>query len=139
MNLEQAVKLTKESCDKMNSRYGKVVFDEWVILSFSGDKETILAYSGSRRDHFKQNFANDVKTLKIELRKNRYHIGDFEFARDAAGTHFDSFVMIGTGLLLICNCTNLSMTQITKDPNWTLAQVPFVEMTDAFRNDPLVA
>lgn len=139
MNLEQAVKLTKECCDQMNSRYGKVVFDEWVILSFSGEKETILAYSGSRREHFKENFANDVRTLRNEIRKNRYHIGDFEFSRDAAGTHFDSIMMIGNNLFLICNSTNLSMAEIAKNANWIMAQVPFVELTDKFRDNPVEA
>ncbi|MBA4150020.1 MAG: hypothetical protein H0X66_18060 [Verrucomicrobia bacterium] len=137
MNLEQAVKVTKESFDNMNSLYGKVVFDEWVILSFSGEKETILAYSGPRREHFKQNFVNDVKTLRVELRRNKYHVGDFEFAREAAGTHCDAFIMTGDDLFLICNSTNLSMSTITKDPNWVMAQVPFAELTDKFRQDPL--
>ena len=139
MNLEQAVSVTKECCERMNCHYGKVVFDEWVLLSFVGDRETILAYSGPRREHFKQNFANDVKTLRGELRRNKYHVGDFEFARDAAGTHFDALVMVGKELFLICNSTNLSMDEITRDPKWILAQVPFAELTDKFRQDPLSA
>lgn len=137
MNLETAVKFTKECCDKMNSLYGKVVFDEWVILSFSGEKETILAYSGPRREHFKQNFANDVKALRAEVRKNKYHVGDFEFSRDAVGTHFDALIMIGADMFLICNSTNLSMSAIAKDSNWIMAQVPFAELTDKFRADAL--
>ncbi|MFN7138037.1 MAG: hypothetical protein ACK4UN_01730 [Limisphaerales bacterium] len=139
VNLEQAVRNTKECCDKMNSRYGKVVFDEWVILSFSGDKETILAYSGPRREHFKQNFDIDSKVLRNELRRNKYHIGDFEFAREGTGTHFDTFIMLGKDLFLICNSTNLSMSEIARNPNWIMAQVPFVELTDLVRADPLVA
>lgn len=139
MNLEQAIKNTKECCERMNRLYGKVVFDEWAILSFANDRETILAYSGPRREHFKENFAEDVRLLRAELRRNKYHIGDFEFARDAAGTHFDALVMMGDDLFLICNSTNSSMSEIARDPNWIMAQVPFAEMTDACRQDPLVA
>jgi len=30
------------------------------------------------------------------------------------------------------------MDAITRDPHWLAAQVPFVELSDAFRADPLV-
>ena len=139
MNLEAALKTIKEGFERMNALYGKVVFDEWVIISFSGTKEAILSYSGPRRDHFKANFDNDVKALKMDLHKTKHRVGDFDFARAAAGTHFDAFIVIGKELFLICNSTNLSMQEITKNSNWITTQVPFAGLTDKFRADPLVA
>ena len=45
---------------------------------------------------------------------------------------------LGKGLYLICNNTVQSMDAITKDPLWLGAQVPFVELSDEFREDPVV-
>jgi hypothetical protein len=44
---------------------------------------------------------------------------------------------VGPGIYLICNNTVQSMDGITKDPLWLGAQVPFVELSDKFRADPL--
>jgi hypothetical protein len=44
---------------------------------------------------------------------------------------------LGQGLFLICNNTVHSMDAITKDPRWLAAQVPFVELSDQFREDAL--
>lgn len=137
MNLEEAVKLAKESCDRLNERYGGVVFDEWVIVSFAEIKEKILAYSGPRREHFKTNFSTDVQAVRKELHALKHNVGDFEFARHAAGTHFDAFLVIGKELFLICNSTNRSMQEITKHPNWLNAQVEFAAMSEKFRAGPL--
>jgi hypothetical protein len=138
MNLEEAVKLVKESFEKMNTRYGGVIFDEWVVISFAEAKEKILAYAGPRREHFKNNFDTDVKALRAELHAMKHIIGDFDFARHAAGTHFDAFVVIGQELFLICNSTTRSMQEITQQPNWRMAQVAFMEMSEKFRSNPLV-
>jgi hypothetical protein len=162
MTLESALGLIKEYCDRMNTLYGKVVFDEWVVVGFTGDKERILAYSGPRRDQFKKNFQTDVKALRSELLRIKHPIGDFDFARhaggthfdafmavgeriflicnstNAGGTHFDAFMAVGERIFLICNSTNQSMQAISKDPKWLVAQVPFAELTDKFRADPLI-
>jgi hypothetical protein len=139
MNLETALKNIKECFEKMNALYGKVVFDEWVVLSFSAGKESVLSYSGPRRQHFKDNFANDVVALRKELHAKKHPVGDFDFARAASGTHFDAFMVIGEELFLICNSTNLSVQEIAKNERWLTAQVPFAELTDKFRADPLEA
>ena len=49
----------------------------------------------------------------------------------------EAFLMVGDGLYLICNNTAQSMSAIAKDPLWLSAQVPFVELSDQFRADPL--
>jgi hypothetical protein len=71
------------------------------------------------------------------LANEEYTVGDFEFARHGVGLAFESFIAVGPGVFLICNNTVQSMDGITKDPLWLGAQVPFVELSDKFRADPL--
>ncbi len=138
MTLEQANKLIKRCAEQMNSRYKKVVFDEWAVVSLAHKKSRILHYLGPRNDDFLKNFANDLGVLRAELVKEKRGVGDFEFARNGVGTLFEAFLVLGDGLFLICNKTDNSMDGITKDPRWLDAQVPFVELSDQFRADPLV-
>ncbi len=137
MTLEEATKLIGRCAERMNDLYQKVVFDEWAIVSLVQHKANILAYLGPRKDDFQKNFATDVQDLRADLLSRRHSIGDFEFARHGVGTKLEAFVMVGEGLYLICNNTAQSMSAIAKDPLWLSAQVPFVEMSDQFRSDPL--
>ena len=137
MTLEQATKLIGSCAERMNDLYQKVVFDEWAIVSLVQHKAKILAYLGPRKDDFQKNFATDVQDLRADLLSRRHSIGDFEFSRHGFGTKLEAFVMVGEGLYLICNNTAQSMSAIAKDPLWLSAQVPFVELSDRFRSDPL--
>jgi len=137
MTLEHATKLIGSCAERMNDLYQKVVFDEWAIVSLVQHKAKILTYLGPRKDDFQKNFATDVQDLRAELLSRRHSIGDFEFARHGVGTRLEAFVMAGEGLYLICNNTSQSMSAIAKDPLWLSAQVPFVELSDRFRSDPL--
>jgi hypothetical protein len=121
----------------MNDLYQKVVFNEWAIVSLVQHKAKILAYLGPRKDDFQKNFATDVQDLRADLLSRRHSIGDFEFTMHGVGTKLEAFVMVGAGLYLICNNTAQSMSAIAKDPLWLSAQVPFVELSDQFRSDPL--
>jgi hypothetical protein len=123
----------------MEARYGKPVFDEWAVLSVGERKGHVLAYLGPRKADFQKNFLSDVRPLRAGLLARDNTVGDFEFARHGVGTSFESFMVLGEGLYLICNNTVQSMDGITKDPLWLGAQVPFVELSESFRNDPLVA
>ena len=138
MTLEEATNLIGRCAARMNDLYRKAVFDEWVIVSLIQHKAKILAYLGPRKDDFQKNFATDVQDLRADLLSRRHSIGDFEFARHGVGTKLEAFVMVGDGLYLICNNTAQSMSAIAKDPLWLSAQVPFVELSDEFRSDPLV-
>jgi len=138
MTLEEATNLIGHCAARMNDLYQKAVFDEWVIVSLIQHKAKILAYLGPRKDDFQKNFATDVQDLRADLLSRRHSIGDFEFARHGVGTKLEAFVMVGDGLYLICNNTAQSMSAIAKDPLWLSAQVPFVELSDQFRSDPLV-
>jgi hypothetical protein len=64
-------------------------------------------------------------------------VGDFEFARHGVGPAFEAFMVLGRGVYLICNNTVQSMDSITKDPLWLAAQVPFVELSEKVRGNPL--
>jgi len=138
MTLDQATKLMESCAGQMNARYKKVVFDEWAIVSLAGQKARLLAYIGPRKDGFQQNFLADVGALREGLLSQQYNVGDFEFARQGVGSAFESFMVVGQGLHLICNNTVQTMDNITQSPLWLAAQVPFVELSDKFRADPLV-
>ena len=137
MTLEQATKLIKLCAEQMNARYKNVVFDEWAIISLAARKGRVLAYIGPRREGFQENFHTDVGALRQGLLNGEYNVGDFEFARHQVGSAFESFMAVGPGGYLICNNTVQSMDAIAKDPLWLGAQVPFVELSDKFRADPL--
>jgi hypothetical protein len=138
MTLDQATTLIKSCAGQMNARYKNVVFDEWAIISLIDNKGHLLAYIGPRKEGFQQNFLTDAGPLRAGLLAREYNVGDFEFERHGVGLAFESFMVLGKGIYLICNNTVQSMDGITKDPLWLGAQVPFVELSDKFRADPLV-
>ena len=138
MTLDHAKKLISACAQQMDAEYKKVVFDEWAIISLAENKGRLLAYIGPRKTGFQNNFLADAGALRTSLLAGKTNIGDFEFARHGVGTGFESFLVLGEGLFLICNNTVQSMDAITRDPRWLAAQVPFVELSDAFRADPLV-
>ena len=137
MRLNQATELIKSCAEQMDARYKNVVFDEWAVISLAAQKGRVLAYLGPRREGFQKNFLTDVGALREGLLNDKYNVGDFEFARHGVGPAFEAFMVVGQGVYLICNNTVQSMDGITKDPLWLGAQVPFVELSDKFRADPL--
>lgn len=137
MTLDQATKLIQTCAEQMNARYKKVVFDEWAIISLAEHKGRVLAYIGPRKQGFQQNFLTDAGSLRAGLLTEKNNVGDFEFARHGVGTGFEAFMVLGEGIFLICNNTVQSMDGITQDPLWLGAQVPFVELSDKVREEPL--
>jgi hypothetical protein len=138
MTLDDAKQLIEKCAKQMHRHYEKPVFDEWAILVMANGKGRVLAYIGNRKEEFKKNFAVDAGTLSASFLGGQYNPGDFEFARDGIGTGFESFLVLGKDMYLICNNTSESMDGISKDPKWLIAQVPFVEMSEQFRTDPLL-
>ena len=137
MTLEEATKHINGCAAQMNALYEQAVFDELTIVSLAEKKGRVVWYHGPRKKNFQQNFASDLEALRSELLSEQHDPGDFEFARHAGGTHFDAFMVVGTGLYLICNNTNSSMSVISKNPLWLSAQVPFVDLSEKFRARPL--
>jgi len=137
MRLEESNKLIKSCAEQMNARYKNVVFDEWAVVSLGDGKGRVLSYMGPRKEGFQKNFLTDAGSLRQGLLSQEYSAGDFEFSRHGIGPAFESFMVLGKGVYLICNNTVQSMDGITKDSHWLGAQVPFVELSDRFRADPL--
>ncbi len=137
MTLDETIRLIRACAKEMSDRYGKSVFDEWAIVSLLQHQARILAYLGPRNDAFLKNFADDLGALRAELLNSKYSVGDFEFARHGEGTKFEAFMVLGKGIHLICNNTHATMHDITKDPRWLDAQVPFTELSDKVRSSPL--
>ena len=137
MTLEEIGRQVKTCAEQMNSRYGSTVFDEWAVVSLAENKARVLHYTGPRNDDFLKNFVRDLGSLRAELLNGSYGAGDFEFSRHATGTCFESFMVLGQGIYLICNHTGASMDAIAKNPRWLGAQVPFVELAEKVRANPL--
>jgi len=137
MTLDDANQLVRSCTARMDALYGQVVFDEWAIVSLAQQRGRILSYHGPRNDDFLRHFARDLGTLRAQLLSNDYAVGDFEFARHGVGTGFESFMVLGDGCYLFCNNTRRSMEEIAREPRWLSAQVPFAELGDAMRADPL--
>ena len=137
MTLDETIRLIRACAKEMTDRYGKSVFDEWVIVSLLQHQARILAYLGPRNDAFLKHFADDLGALRAELLNSKYSVGDFEFARHGEGTKFEAFMVLGKGIYLICNNTHASMHDLAKDPRWLDAQVPFTELSDKVRSSPL--
>lgn len=137
MTLEEICEQIKTCAHMMNERYGRLVFDEWAVISLAENRARVLFYTGPRNDIFLANFVSDLGTLRAGLLGGNYGIGDFEFSRHGVGTGIEAFLVAGQGMYLICNNTAASMDLITKDPRWLAAQVPFVELADKIRANPL--
>jgi hypothetical protein len=138
MTLDDISARIKACAQQMDARYGAVVFDEWAVVSLAENKARVLFYTGPRNDEFLKNFVTDLGSLRTALRDVKYGAGDFEFSRHAAGSQLEAFLVVGVGLYLVCNNTRSSMDAIAKNPRWLGAQVPFVELAEAVRANPLV-
>jgi hypothetical protein len=137
MTIDQAHQQVKNCTEHMNARYGRVVFDEWAIVSLSSRRAKVLTYDGPRKENFQKNFLTDAGSLQTGLLKPENEPGDFEFARDGIGTGFESFMVLGRDVYLICNNTVQSMDNISRDPLWLSAQVPFVDLSEKVRSNPV--
>ena len=137
MTLEEIGLQIKRCREQMDSRYGTPVFNEWAIVSLVENKARVLAYTGPRNDDFLANFARDLGSLRAELASGNYGPGDFEFSRHSIGTGHEAFMVLNSGIYLICNNTSESMESIAKNPKWLAAQVPFAEFADHVRTSPL--
>lgn len=137
MTLEEIGRQVKVCKEQMDSLYGSPVFDEWAIVSLVENRARVMAYTGPRNDDFLKNFARDLGSLRAALTSGSYGPGDFEFSRHGTGTGYEGFLVLNSGLFLICNNTSESLDSIAKNPRWLAAQVPFVELADRVRTSPL--
>lgn len=138
MNLVDARSLVSAAMARMNATYGEPVFNEWVLVSLRADQNAILAYDGPRADKYKQHFTLDLASMLKELAGQKLGVGDFAFASDAIGTHYDGCLRLGESSYLFCNHTTRTMTQIRQSPLWLAAQKHWVELSQKFATDALV-
>jgi len=122
---------------RMNALYQKPLFDEWVLVKLGNNAGAILDYQGPRADSYQRRFKTDIAPLQVEIEGRKMAVGDFEFAPNAHGAHYDVCVRIGPSSYLFCNHTSKSMTEIREDPRWIEAQKPFMNLAMEFRHDPL--
>jgi hypothetical protein len=138
MTLDQAVLRIRSTVERMDEIYRQPVFDEWAVMSRSGEKTLLLHYAGPRKDQFQRHYFEDTKELRQQYRQGNYQVGDFEFARHGTGTKAEAFIRIGETTFLVVNHTTRTMADIAANPLWLGAQTSFAELCDQFRADPVV-
>jgi hypothetical protein len=137
MNLADARPLIAQAFARMAAAYGQPVFNEWVLVSMRADRGAIMAYDGPRAEKYKQQFTLDLSSMLKELAGQKLGVGDFAFASDAAGTHYDACLRLGESSYLFANHITRTMTEIRDNPLWLNAQKAWVELSQKFAGDPL--
>lgn len=122
---------------RMDAFYGRTVFDEWAVLSVEGSKISVLAYEGPRADRFTTELRKDLIQLRNDTEGQRREPGAFGFTRTGDGSAIDACIVLGAGLYLVCNNTQVSVGELAQDPSWRQAQVPFADLAEVFRHHPL--
>lgn len=139
MNLDAAVARIEKSFSRMNEVYRRPVFDELLIVDRSASPVRLLHYSGPRKDTILETIIDETAALRDGHVGKEILAGEFDFTHDGVGSDFDAFICLGKDLFLLCNHTEKSMPDITSDPNWLAAQGQFLNASQFFAVDPLVA
>lgn len=137
MTLDHARTAIHTALARVNSAYGQVVFNEWVLVSMRDNRGAILAYEGPRAESFKQRFTLDMAGMMKELAGQKLSVGDFAFATTAEGTNYDGCMRIGDTSYLFCNHTERTMDDIRENPLWRAAQKPWVELSQVIAANPV--
>jgi hypothetical protein len=140
MTLEQAIPIIQKACQKMNRDFGGTLFDEWAIVRTARGKLFLEHYEGPRRDEFIQQFhaeTAELKSASMAYHRGHYHVGDYEFTPDGAGSKADAFLKMGKDAFLVFGNTRLSMKEITQNPRWLKAQAEFANLSERVISDPL--
>ena len=135
MTTSEAQQLIEQSNERMRAESGEIVFDEWALISLSGNGAKLAAYIGPRVEQFRLRFKADIRPLQIELEGRQLTVGDFAFVADAEGTAYDACVRVGPSAYLWCNHTQATMTEIRESGAWLPAQKIFAAMCERFRID----
>jgi hypothetical protein len=138
MTLDESIATVGSHLARMDTACGQVVFDEWALVTVFGRKARILHYSGPRRETMPSTLAEDLRPFAQDMGGGEQYLGHFDFSPAAVGRTFDAYVVVGEGVFLICNNTTRTMADIRAHPDWKQAQVPFAELSERFRTDPLM-
>ena len=139
MQLPVALEIIRSALSRLTALYGQPVFDEWCVVGLRPDGSGVLAYEGPRRETFRQQFVQDVAPLQQEVAAHAHEPGDFHFAIDAEGTHYDALLAIGPGVWLLCNHTQRTLDHIRHQSAWRRAQVAWLQLSERFRSAPVEA
>jgi len=139
MDLATARQHISGSFERMRALYFKPVFDEWAILAPGAKQSGLLAYNGPRAEEFRKQLPSDVEPLLAQVAGQNLEPGDFEFTTAGDGTRHDVLLKLGANSYLVGNNTAKSMAEIRADARWLKAQAAFVDLSEKFRADPLVA
>lgn len=138
MNLDTAISHINKLLEKLDTAYGRQVFDEIAIISIAGSELKLLHYKGPNRDGFMSDFADNTLALRKELTEDQTALGgEFNFTREGEGASMDAYICLGPNAYLFCNNTAKSMHEITQDPQWLEAQGEFLNLSQYFAVDPL--
>jgi hypothetical protein len=64
-------------------------------------------------------------------------VGDFAFSHEGHGSGFDAYMCIGDHLFVLFNNVEKSTDEITSNPKWKLAQIPFMTLLEHFIANPV--
>lgn len=140
MNLKSAIARIQKSFAKMNEAYLRPVFDEIAIVSLSGTSPTVELhyYEGAREAEFLNEFMDDSVALRNDVGSTSDNLGgEFGFTREGGGEGIDAYICLGPRIFLLCNNTEQSMEEVTKDSRWLTAQGEFLNASQYFAVDPL--
>ncbi|MDP1579838.1 MAG: hypothetical protein Q8M02_06140 [Candidatus Didemnitutus sp.] len=137
MTLADARVAILSSLARVNAAYGQPLFNEWVLVALRADRGSILAYDGPRAESYQKQFRLDMASMMKELASQKLGIGDFVFAAEAHGSHYDSCMRIGATSYLFCNHTQRTMTELRQSPLWLNAQKHWVKLSQVVSADPL--
>lgn len=138
MTIADALPLIRSQFERMNTLYGRPVFDEWALLGIDARGEAaVLGYEGPREHSFADELPADAAALREAQAKRDYGVGDFEFVHEEAGQGLDAFLRAGPAAYLVCNHTGKAMADIRREPRWRQAQVAWFNLAEKFRADPV--
>jgi hypothetical protein len=113
MTIAEALPLIRSQLERMNTLYGRPVFDEWALLGIDARGEAaVLGYEGPRASSFADELPADAAALREAQAKRDYGVGDFEFVHEEAGQGLDAFLRAGPATYLVCNHTGKAMADI---------------------------
>lgn len=138
MDLPAAIACIEKSFSKLDSAYGRTVFDELAIVSFSDQSLDLHYYQGASSDAFLDEFSENSISLRKELIAEQTDAGgEFSFTREGEGANMDAYICLGPKVFLFCNNTEKSMEEVSRDPAWLSAQGEFLLASQRFAVDPL--
>jgi len=137
MKLDQANKLIQLCAEQMNARYRKVVFDEWAVISLTDNKGRLLSTWVPGRPGSRKTFSPTRANCGARCSLSSLTRGISSLPATEWGPGLNRSWPWG-GIIPDLQQYRPIHGRYHQDPLWLSAQVPFVDLSERFRNDPLV-